>query len=316
MSHDCNHGNHDNCSHEQTGACGGIDNQEWVETKIDRRKLDFGAEEFAEKAREHTRIEREESDDSGLGRRSFMGKAAGAAAAGLVGSAALSGTAAAHGIDEPIYTTANLNVRSGPSTGHSVVKTAEEGTGMIIQGGPEYNNGYEWWNVRVNGCGNSTSRAEGWVAADWTAHPNFSYGTWGTVSSIWGDDRSHGYHRGIDIANDTGTPIFSSRQGTVTYAGWASGYGNVIYIDHGSGFETRYAHLSGFNVSQGQWVGAGDRIGDMGCTGTCSGPHLHFEVRVDGADQNWPQVRHAGKWLNSAIPRQWGLSAVYPGYPY
>lgn len=309
--------NHDDVPHDHTGSCGGIADRERIEEKIDRRKLDLDADEFEARAREHAERVREESDDAGgLSRRSFVGMAAGATAAGVAVPAALSDTAGAHGQDEPIYTTANLNVRTGPGTGYGIVKTAEDGTGMIIQGGPSYNDGYEWWDVRVNGCGNDTDRTEGWVAADWTAHPNFSYGTWGYVSSIWGDDRSHGYHRGIDIANDTGTPIFSSRQGTVTYADWASGYGNVVYIDHGSGFETRYAHLSNFHVTQGDWVDAGQRVGDMGCTGTCTGPHLHFEVRVDGADQNWPQVRYARKWLNTAVPRDWGLSAVYPGYPY
>ncbi|MFP9190312.1 M23 family metallopeptidase [Natrialbaceae archaeon A-CW1-1] len=302
---------------EHTGSCGQPADMDWVETKIDRRKLTLTPEEFEERAREHARVQQDENPGGdGLSRRSVLGKAAGVAAAGLAAPVVLSGNVAAHGTDEPIYTTSNLNIRDHPSLGGNVVKTAEEGTGMIIEGGPWDNDGYRWWQVRINGCGNDTSRVTGYCAEDWTAHPNFSYGTWGYVSSIWGDDRSHGYHRGIDIANDSGTAIFSSRQGTVTYAGWASGYGNVIYIDHGGGFETRYAHLSNFHVNQGDWVSAGQRIGDMGCTGNCSGPHLHFEVRVNGSDQNWPQVRHAQQWLNTAIPRDWGLGAVYPGYPY
>ncbi|WP_255170497.1 peptidoglycan DD-metalloendopeptidase family protein [Natrononativus amylolyticus] len=310
-THDDGHG----CqTPEHTGSCGQPDDMEAVQRRIDRRKLELTAEEFAAKAREH----RERLEDDGVSRRSVLGGAAGLAAAGFLAPVAFSETADAHGTHEPIYTTGNLNVRSQPTTGAGVVKTAQEGTGMIIESGPYSNDGHTWWEVRVNGCGNDTSRVEGYVAEDWTAHPNFSYGTWGSVSSIWGDDRSHGYHRGIDIANDRGTPIFAARQGTVTYAGWASGYGNVVYIDHGNGYESRYAHLSEFRTSQGAWVSAGERIGDMGCTGTCTGDHLHFEIRRDGSDLNWPQVRHANQWLNTAIPRNFpGISgAVYPGYPY
>ena len=299
--------------HEHDGSCGGIEDREYVEAEIEQQKLHVTTDEIREQARKHHAERSEQGDKS---RRSFMRGVAGVAAAGVAAPALLSERASGHGADEPIYTTSNLNIRDQPTTSGSIIKTAQDGTGMIIEDGPYHNDGYTWWRVRVNGCGNNTSRVTGYCAEDWTAHPNFSYGTWGYVSSIWGDSRSHGYHQGIDIANDSGTPIFSSRQGTVTYAGWASGYGNVIYIDHGSGYETRYAHLSGFNVSQGDWVSAGHHIGDMGCTGTCTGPHLHFEVRVDGADQNWPQVRYAEKWLNSAVPRDWGLGAVYPGYPY
>ena len=319
MSHNLSR---DHCSHDHHGTCGGIENLEWVETKIDRRKLRLSPKEFEEKAREHARIEREESGDGRLGRRSFMGKAAGVATAGLVAPASVSATEytcpQTYGPGDPISTTTDLNIRDVPSVNGSIIKVAEGGTGMIVEDGPFESDfdSYCWWRVRVNGCSNNTSRVTGYCVEHWTAPSNFAYGTWGTVTSIWGDDRDFGYHRGIDIANDTGTPIFASRQGTVTFAGWASGYGNVIYIDHGSGFETRYAHLSDFHVSEGQWVDAGQRIGDMGCTGTCDGPHLHFEIRVDGADQNWPQVRYAEKWLNSGVPRDWGLGSVHPDYPY
>lgn len=301
---------------EHTGTCCLPKDMEAIRERIDRRKLKLTAEEFAAKARERAESKREERTE--LSRRSVLGAAAGAAAAGVAAPVALSDTASAHGADEPIYTTSNLNVRDQPSTSGSVVKTAQEGTGMIISGGPWNNDGYTWWQVRVNGCGNNTNRVEGYVAEDWTGHPNFSYGTWGYVSSVWGDDRSHGYHRGIDIANDKGTPIFSARRGTVTFAGWASGYGNVVYIDHGNGYESRYAHLSQIRTSQGAWVDDGERIGDMGTTGNSSGDHLHFEIRRDGADQNWPQVRGADQWLNTAVPKNFsGISGtVYPGYPY
>jgi murein DD-endopeptidase MepM/ murein hydrolase activator NlpD len=89
-------------------------------------------------------------------------------------------------------------------------------------------------------------------------------------------------HEGIDIAVPYGTPIHAAASGTVIYAGWMSGYGNLTVIDHGRGLATAYAHQSAFAVGNGQTVAQGDTIGYVGCTGHCFGPHLHFEVRVNG----------------------------------
>lgn len=89
------------------------------------------------------------------------------------------------------------------------------------------------------------------------------------------------FHTGIDISVPTGTPVFASRSGVVKYAGWMSGYGNLIIIDHGS-FETYYAHLSKINVYVGLQVEKGDFIARSGSTGTSTGPNLHFEVRKYG----------------------------------
>jgi murein DD-endopeptidase MepM/ murein hydrolase activator NlpD len=90
-------------------------------------------------------------------------------------------------------------------------------------------------------------------------------------------------HEGIDISAGTGTPIAAAAAGTVISAGWMGGYGDLVVIDHGGGLATAYAHLSGFGVGSGQSVGQGQVIGYVGCTGHCYGPHLHFEVRVNGA---------------------------------
>ena len=90
-------------------------------------------------------------------------------------------------------------------------------------------------------------------------------------------------HAGIDIAVPYGTPIRAAAAGTVVLAGWVSGYGNYTCIDHGGGMATCYAHQSAFAVSQGASVGQGQLIGYIGCTGHCFGPHLHFEVRINGA---------------------------------
>jgi murein DD-endopeptidase MepM/ murein hydrolase activator NlpD len=89
-------------------------------------------------------------------------------------------------------------------------------------------------------------------------------------------------HEGIDIAVPAGTPIHAAASGRVVYAGWMDGYGNLVAIDHGRGLSTAYAHQSSIAVGLGQTVSQGQTIGYVGCTGHCFGPHLHFEVRVNG----------------------------------
>ena len=89
-------------------------------------------------------------------------------------------------------------------------------------------------------------------------------------------------HEGIDIGVGYGTPIRAAAAGRVVYAGWMSGYGNLVAIDHGGGVSTAYGHQSSVAVGVGQVVSQGQTIGYVGCTGHCFGPHLHFEVRVNG----------------------------------
>ena len=89
-------------------------------------------------------------------------------------------------------------------------------------------------------------------------------------------------HPGIDIGVPTGTQIHAAASGTVAIAGWVSGYGNYTCIDHGGGMATCYAHQSSFAASVGAHVSQGEVIGYTGCTGHCFGPHLHFEVRING----------------------------------
>jgi murein DD-endopeptidase MepM/ murein hydrolase activator NlpD len=86
-------------------------------------------------------------------------------------------------------------------------------------------------------------------------------------------------HRGIDIAGNTGEAVYATDAGVVVYAGWNNyGYGNMVMIDHGNGFQSLYAHLSAYNLGCGQSVGQGDVIGAIGSTGSSSGSHLHFEI--------------------------------------
>jgi murein DD-endopeptidase MepM/ murein hydrolase activator NlpD len=89
-------------------------------------------------------------------------------------------------------------------------------------------------------------------------------------------------HTGIDIDGTTGEPIVASKGGTVIHAGSMSGYGNAVVIDHGGGISTLYAHMSSIAVSGGS-IGQGQHVGNVGCTGSCTGDHLHFEVRVNGS---------------------------------
>jgi murein DD-endopeptidase MepM/ murein hydrolase activator NlpD len=89
-------------------------------------------------------------------------------------------------------------------------------------------------------------------------------------------------HEGIDIGAPSGTPIHAAAAGTVIIAGWVGGYGNLTVIDHGGGLATAYGHQAGLAVGGGAQVAQGDVIGWVGCTGHCLGPHLHFEVRVNG----------------------------------
>jgi murein DD-endopeptidase MepM/ murein hydrolase activator NlpD len=88
-------------------------------------------------------------------------------------------------------------------------------------------------------------------------------------------------HAGIDFKGAIGSSIFAAAEGRVTFVGWKSGYGKAVEITHGNGMMTRYAHLSRFDVTQGQLVEAGSLIAGMGSTGRSTGPHLHFEVRIN-----------------------------------
>ncbi len=109
------------------------------------------------------------------------------------------------------------------------------------------------------------------------------------VSSTFGYRHLFGktaYHSGIDLAAPTGTPIYATGDGVVTHAGWGRGYGNYVEIDHGNGYVTRYGHASRLFVSTGEQVKANQNIAAVGCTGRCTGPHLHYEVLRHGQREN------------------------------
>ena len=93
-------------------------------------------------------------------------------------------------------------------------------------------------------------------------------------------------HKGVDFAGPVGTALYATADGVVTHAGWGSGYGRLVKIQHEFGIETRYAHMSKIRVKVGQRVSRGERIGDMGASGRVTGPHLHYEVRIGGEAVN------------------------------
>ncbi|MDO8667488.1 MAG: M23 family metallopeptidase [bacterium] len=93
-------------------------------------------------------------------------------------------------------------------------------------------------------------------------------------------------HHAVDIANKTGTPIYACDTGVIEVAGWGTGYGNQIVINHGGGTKSRYGHMSKFYVKKGQTVEKGEVIGLMGSTGNSTGPHLHFEYIINGVKYN------------------------------
>ena len=107
-------------------------------------------------------------------------------------------------------------------------------------------------------------------------------------------------HTGLDFRGDTGDPIHATAAGTVVGAGWSGGYGRTIEIDHGNGLSTRYGHLSQIDVKVGDEIRIGQIIGRMGSTGRSTGPHLHYETRIDGDAVDPQKFLHAGARLAGA----------------
>jgi murein DD-endopeptidase MepM/ murein hydrolase activator NlpD len=122
------------------------------------------------------------------------------------------------------------------------------------------------------------SRPRGWPVHGWITSP---YGK--RVDPVSG---RAGFHTGVDIANDTGTPVHCTADGRVAFAGWEGGYGKLVIVSHGNGFQTFYGHLSEIKTSAGAEVQLGDVVGLMGATGNTTGPHVHYEIRLYGAPVN------------------------------
>lgn len=105
------------------------------------------------------------------------------------------------------------------------------------------------------------------------------------------------HHSGLDFIGGSMAPIVATGPGTVKFAGWAGAYGNMVEIDHGNGFITRYAHMKKLNVKRGQTVEAGDQVGGMGSTGRSTATHLHYEVHFDGRARDPKNFLKAGRYV-------------------
>ncbi|WP_051533729.1 peptidoglycan DD-metalloendopeptidase family protein [Desulfitibacter alkalitolerans] len=110
---------------------------------------------------------------------------------------------------------------------------------------------------------------------------NFLWPCVGQITSTFGP-RNNGFHHGLDIAAPRGVDVKAARSGRVEFAGWLNVYGRTVIINHGNGYQTLYAHNNQLLVREGQNVVAGERIATIGATGNATGPHVHFEVIVDG----------------------------------
>ena len=138
---------------------------------------------------------------------------------------------------------------------------------------------YEEKNVYVTSNGTLTSQYVEGLGLDMIEPVN------GIITSRFGI-RARDNHKGLDIANSWGTTVRASASGTVTCAHYSGGYGNLVIISHGNGIQTYYGHNSSFYVTEGQYVEQGEPIAAMGSTGISTGPHCHFEIRINGVAQN------------------------------
>jgi len=164
----------------------------------------------------------------------------------------------------------------------------KEGTWLIIPGGKRAVQ--DWGPPAISRANPATARyyGPGFCGAIYQGAIGSGAFIWPTTSHwLSGYDYNAVVHPAIDIGGEIGTPIYAADAGVVVYAGWSNwGYGNLIVIDHGNGWQTAYAHLSSIAVGCGQSVFQGTQIGGMGSTGNSSGPHLHFEMVYNGAKLN------------------------------
>ncbi len=134
-------------------------------------------------------------------------------------------------------------------------------------------------NNRIAGSANSN------MPSIWPVAGTFAKSGFGIRRNPFGG-MSTEFHKGQDISAPYGAPVIATADGVVTISGWLRGYGQVVYIDHGNGLQTRYGHLSRLDVTVGQVIKRGQQLGLVGSTGRSTGPHLHYEVRVDGQATN------------------------------
>lgn len=214
----------------------------------------------------------------------------------------LSGIAAQHGVDVSTILSANPQASDIIHPGDKLVILPERGILHVVEEGDTLWDLANQYGVDISAIMKYNNKSDDMLAVgerivvpggrQRSVHTSsraivarFVWPTAGEFSSPYGY-RWGRIHAGIDIANDAGTAIRAARAGRIISAGWQSGYGYTIVIDHGNGYSTLYGHLNDFVTSQGQYVQTGQMIGYMGSTGNSTGPHLHFEVRVNDRPVN------------------------------
>lgn len=130
----------------------------------------------------------------------------------------------------------------------------------------------------------SVLRERGYTPSVWPVVGKLESGFGGRRNPFGGS--SYEFHSGQDIDAATGDPVVAGASGTVSFVGWQNGYGQLVVIDHGGGLTTRYGHLSHIDVDQGQTVARSQFIGRVGSTGRSTGPHLHYEIRINDEPVN------------------------------
>jgi murein DD-endopeptidase MepM/ murein hydrolase activator NlpD len=172
----------------------------------------------------------------------------------------------------------NLDPAEAPDT----IKI-KPGTAIVIPGGKRETP--TWRTPRITRANPASAKILGPGACGQVVDGPIGTGTfvWPTATHwISGYTFDAATHPGVDLGGSIGTPIYASDTGVVVYSGWNDwGYGYVVVIDHGNGWQTLYGHLSAINVGCGQAVFQGQVIAGMGCTGNCTGPHVHFEMMSD-----------------------------------
>jgi LysM repeat protein len=162
-------------------------------------------------------------------------------------------------------------------------------TYIMVPGGKR--EAIQWFQGQIpRGSAGTLAKLFGDGGCDTTAGGAFGDGSFGWPMDgavLIGNDYIPGVHQGIDLGSLSSGGILAADSGLVVYAGWANGgYGNTVMIDHGNGFQTLYAHMSEIYVSCGSSVGQGSAVGVVGSTGNSTGPHLHFEIRYMGMNDN------------------------------
>ncbi len=199
----------------------------------------------------------------------------------------LNGVAEFYGVDPDVIVNYPLNGLSPETVGNYSNPNIEPGTMLVVPGGTRPT--VAWIVARDNPASGNTYLGPG-------ACSGILYGAVGTGSFTWptsvtwlsGYDWNPPVHNGLDFGGDFGSPIYASDSGVVVYSGWSNvGYGNLMVVDHDSGWQTFYAHLlDGSMLPCGTSVNKGQLIASMGSTGNSTGPHLHFEIRYNGYPVN------------------------------